>query len=243
MQSVKKRLKADCKSMPNWLTTAESRCNFESLGNFFSSRVVYYPGAGQDGRAFELFGGTHSAHCFLHIDWTNSGEEVLDVLNSNGATSIRGYRVGFCELNSQALQTHRTLRVKSALWAILDRTSGYSEVHGPKRLAFLHVQAEAVQFCSHVWRQLDANPFAVVLQDHGWGGINGQTKFGEGRQLPEVARTSSLAKYLLVAENTVPWGDYEPVSRLTTHQYGQDRQRGGSGHRVQLFTRRQDLIP
>ena len=36
---------------------------------FFGSRVVYYPGAGDDGSAVRLFNSTHSCHCFVYVDY------------------------------------------------------------------------------------------------------------------------------------------------------------------------------
>lgn len=236
MPSVVKVLRNDREPIPEWLLAAGTRCDAESLTNFFSSRVVYYPGAGQDGRAFELFGATHCAHCILHIDWTNTGEDIQNTLTPNGVTGIRGYDSALSELNPPVLRAEISPRINSALWTILARRPGLSDDHGPSKLAFLHVQAEAVRFCSKVWGRLDDDPFAVVLQEHGWGGIDRQeTQFGEARRLADVARTTALAKYLLVAHGTKPWLHYLPISRLTTHEYGQDRQSGGGGHQVRLY--------
>jgi hypothetical protein len=117
----------------------------------------------------------------------------------------------------------------SALWTILERHPDYSEAYGPERLAFLHIQAEAVWVCSTVWGRLDERPFGVVLQDYDgspWPTLGGTGDlFGEGKR-------TVRAEYLLVAENTDPWPDYEQVSDLTEKRYGM------KGCRVQLFLKR-----
>ena len=220
MQSPTRVLRQDPENVPAWLDRQEIDLNRDLINHFFSSRIVYYPGAGQDGRAFRVFGATHSVHCFLHIDLTISAEKTVELLNDE-ATGIRGY-VPKCE-NIPPEILHGFLRiqnrrpsgldVKSALWTILIRHPDFTHDHGPERLAFLHVQAEAVRFCDRVWGRLDKNPFAIVLKDHTWGG--NWTTFGGTGGLYEASRRTAFAKYHLVAEGTDPWPNYESISRHT----------------------------
>jgi hypothetical protein len=60
--------------------------------------------------------------------------------------------------------------------------------------------------------QSDGNPpYAVVVQDHGFGG-NWTTFGGDGSPLWSLARRGALPKWLLVADNTTPWPDYQVAS-------------------------------
>ncbi len=222
MPSVTEILSEDNEQMPECLRHAGTVFDSEMIDNFFSSRVVYYPGAGQHGRTFALFGATHSAHCFLHIDLSYSAEQIRGILNSGGNTSVRGYTPlsEVIPLDPFA----RRFGFETALWTILERRPDYSDDHGPKRLAFLHIQAEAVWFCSKVCGRLDKKSFGVVLQDHGFGGVNGHpAKFGGDKPLRQVVQTTAFAKYLLVGDGTPPWPQYEPISELTEQGYGQHK--------------------
>lgn len=57
-------------------------------------------------------------------------------------------------------------------------------------------------------------PYAVVLQDHGWGG--NWTKFGKGGDLETLASsTVRLPQFLLVAANTDAWNGYSAIDGVT----------------------------
>ena len=72
MPTVDEVLEQDQEDYPDWLQQTKAADN-AALANFFSSRVVYYPGSGTHGRAISSFGASHSAHCFLHIDQLEIG--------------------------------------------------------------------------------------------------------------------------------------------------------------------------
>jgi len=79
-------------------------------------------------------------------------------------------------------------------------------------------------------------PFAVVLQDHGYGG--NWTTFGGGGALEQLAtRTGRLPQYILVAENTEAWSGYLPVDGTVVG--------GGGMHRFdrQVWRRNVTLDP
>lgn len=213
---------------PSWLLTADEF----SAEDFFSSRVVYYPGSGSDGQAFDVFSRTHSAHCVLHIDQNNCPLDMEDALGQDILHRLDGY-----ERRVQTLlpQVHSALRpeifpdqqvrsVESALWILLERQQNFGDEHGPMRIAFLHIQAEAVWACRKVWSTLDPEPFAVILQDHGYS--DNWTKFGgENSPLFEFQRQRSLPKWLLVGERTEPWPTYIEASEPTSPagEYGRTR--------------------
>ena len=61
--------------LPKWLETHRQRDPFDRK-EFFSSRIVYYPGAGTDGHAVKLFNRAHAAHVFVYADYRLNREEI-----------------------------------------------------------------------------------------------------------------------------------------------------------------------
>ncbi len=224
MPSARNVLLGDREQLPTWLLTADE---FRP-DHFFSSRIVYYPGSGTDGHAFELLCGMHSVHCVLHIDYDTSAIDVKRALSPGSPHHIAGYRpcvqslltqadaAAFLALQPELCPHCRESFVRSALWTVLERQQDFDDQHGPKRIAFLHVQADAIWVCCSVWSALDRSPFAVVIQDHGYGG-NWTTFGGENSPLYTFQRKPQQAfpRWLLVAENTDPWPGYYEASDPT----------------------------
>lgn len=211
--------------MPTWLR--ECRClDGNVLTGFLSSRTVFYPGSGLDGHAIELFGSTHSAHCFIHVDYgvdESTSSKVLDVLQQDAPYRCKGYSPSqVVKLTADRLRDLFGLRMthpvpgqnadlQDGFWTILQRDSGLNDEHGPERLAFLHIHAEAVwlywNLCQSAHRA-----FAVVLQDHGFGG--NWTDFGgaDSYLFQCAERNGLLPEWLLVAKNTDCWPNYNAAS-------------------------------
>ncbi len=258
-------LLGDREPFPEWLSTA----NEFRPEDFFSSNVVYYPGSGTDWQAFQLFCGTHSAHCVVHIDYSVSSTDVQSSLKAEHPHHIRGYQpcvqfelassdaVKLLQLDATLCPDGQDLSVESSLWAVLERQQGFGDEHGPKRIAFLHVQAEAVWVCRSLWRAFNPGPFAVIVQDHGWGeqwktdlgethgsdwedsqifeyhdeDRDRQNRFGGANSLLYEFQNEppqQLPKWLLFGENTEPWPTYFEASGFT--------QPSGTGpHRRKLY--------
>ena len=175
---------------PAWLRDARM-LDAGTLTNFLSSRVVYYPGAGTDGQAIQLFGSAHAACCFVHAD----------------------YNIGTDQIERQFL------------WCVLDRMVGFTAEHGPKRIAFMHFTAEAVWTYWNLWARFKrGGPYAMVLQDHKFGG--NWTTFGDPEgPLHQMAVQSGLPNWLLVGDNTNYWPGYELVSDPTAPTDSNPRRR------------------
>lgn len=241
MHSVLEILRSDVEEMPDFLQSFDSYLDEITLSSFFASRVVYYPGSGYDGRAFATFSAAHSAHCFVHVDLSLSATEIRDKLQPGHPDRLRGYRPnhevflppGEASHMMDFHHRHPFPKVepglRSVYWTILERESEFDDGHGPRRLAFLHIQAEAIWFCWNIWGRFDQMPFGVVLQDHGTG-MNWAV-FGGESPLFQVGRGSKLPKYLLVAANTEPWPNYEAISKGSKTGFGE------CGHPVSLFRR------
>jgi hypothetical protein len=233
--------------VPAWLPGLR-QLDASGLQQFLASRTVFYPGAGHDGDAFRLFGGTHSACYFVHADYDVTTNGMQAELQPDNPGHLRGYRPIFCQILNwpeleKLLQVDLDCPVRNrdmngdlpwsdALFSVLEREPELGADHGPTHHGFLHVCADAHWTFWHLWgRRWHPPPFAIVLQDHGFGG-NWAGRFGgQDSCLYWLANeNSALPQWLLVGEDTDPWPDYTAVSACDTPA-------GQHGHRRRLFRR------
>ena len=195
--------------------------------DFFAARVVFYPGSGTDGQPVKYFGAKHVAHSFVFADYGITKNEVLRELEPTGHP-FEGYEsAGYTEVQEQDLTPYGwiphihpsnaprqsiTPGQTYAFIAVLERRPEWGNDHGPKRLAIMFICADGVAAYDALFCQQEARaPFAVVLQDHGFGG--NWTTFGRGGGLEQVASTAGrFPELLLVATNTEAWVNYSMVS-------------------------------
>lgn len=215
-------------NLPAWLQAWQPSKKI-AVTDFFASRVVFYPGSGTDGQPVAFFGSGHLAHCFVYADYGMTREHVTLELGDAGHPFAGYVSIGRQDLLENDLTPHgwvphilpagavqgslATVR-PYAFIEILERRSGFGEGHGPQRLAVLILCADGVAAYDSLFCQPRSTlPFAVVLQDHGWGG--NWTTFGQGGCLDSlVSQTLRLPEYLLVAENTDAWQGYIPVEGM-----------------------------
>ncbi len=221
-------------AVPEWLARHQPGDPF-SREQFFGSRLVYYPGSGSDGHPVKVFGSTHAATVYIYVDYCH-GQSTLERQLADPESGFLGYHtLDRLQLRQQDLvpggwSPSRSVgdgpgritpfaTVAAAPFGfleILERDSGFGDEHGAQRLAILFLGADGIAaydalFCQ---RTSVGPPFAVVLQDHGFGG--NYNRFGEGGLLAAIASQSqSLPSWLLVAENTKPWSGYERVPDVT----------------------------
>jgi len=115
------------------------------------------------------------------------------------------------------------------LWAVLERKAEVGDDHGPDRLAILVVGGDGIATYDALFCQAHSTPpaYAIVLQDHGFGG--NWTHFGGDSLLWQLA-AARPPPWLLVADNTQAWPAYERVSSPDTG--------GMHGNARALFQRR-----
>jgi hypothetical protein len=64
-----------------------------------------------------------------------------------------------------------------------------------------------------------STPFAILLQDHGFGG--NYDKFGRGGLMEKIAAHAKIKPtYLLVGENTEPWLEYSKLENIIADHGG-----------------------
>ncbi len=208
---------------PRWLEEYSEANGFPNEA-FFGSRIVFYPGSGSDGHAVKVFGSTRSAHCFVYADYGMS----LDRLKAEIAHPNHGF-LGYHVLASHIMRLadvfpdglHSTGHPRAdsfakeepfCLFAVFERNEELHDNHGASRFALLFIAADAIAVYRSMFCQgVDAKPpFAILLQDHGFGG--NYDRFGGGGLMEEFAsRYSVFPDFLLIADNTEPWADYARV--------------------------------
>ena len=220
--------------IPPWLERFRPRDRFDRDA-FFSSRIVYYPGSWFDGHAVKLFGSSHSAHCFIYVDYGFSLKRVKEEL-AHPIYSFRGYdKVAFIQLRMEDLTPSGWLphfsrpirpsdmfdRLKPfAFLSVLERDDSLDDSHGPCRLAVFFLRSDGIATYDALFCQRDGTPppFAILLQDHGFGG--NYDRFGKGGFMEDIAiKCNALPQLLFVGEGTSEWMGYHRIDGLT-HERG-----------------------
>ena len=213
--------------VPGWLANYTPDQKFP-LEQFFDSRVVYYPGSGTDGQPLRIWGKSHSAHCFVYVDYGVHQSELHEILsNEHHHRHPRGYRpIHIADLTERDLapngwRPHMNALGRRrqgfanatpfALWTVLERKEQFGDDHGPERLSLLNIGGDGfatfdAMFCQSAGREV----FGLLLQDHGFGG--NWSRFGGESYLYDLASRFVLPQWLLLAENTMPWHGYTCVS-------------------------------
>lgn len=120
-------------------------------------------------------------------------------------------------------------KLAGGVWAIMERDPRLDDSHGPERFAFLHVTAEAFWIYWFIYGRYRIAPFALVLQDHGFGG--NFSKFGGSKSvLLALTRLTGLPPWILREKYTQRWPGYRTLP-------GQTRPNFSSGSRRVLEER------
>jgi hypothetical protein len=174
-------LKNDKEPIPNWLLEIKEGDKF-SRDDFFSSRIVFYPGSYTDGHAVKVFGSTHAAHSFVYVDYWVTQEVLETELVQHaflGYENLFSIQLSANDLapNGWTPTVHFTPRYPFnaankrreaySFLQILERKPEYDEAHGPKRLAILFLFADGIATYDALFCQArnKLEPFALLLHD------------------------------------------------------------------------------
>jgi hypothetical protein len=227
---IKNYLSQSKESMPEWLANYTIGNSFD-IKVFLNHRVVFYPGAGTDGHPVKLFGSSHSAHSFVYADYGLERSEIERNLD-HGQHGFLGYhslsRINLekrditpsgCTFHLREASidyrfAREMMKNPYGFLEILERDKSLTDEYGPSRLAILFLGADGIAtydaiFCQN--NDYSKAPFAILIQDHGWGG--NYTRFDQGGLLEKVAIiTKRLPEYLLIAHNSKPWSGYTMIN-------------------------------
>ncbi|MEI7946519.1 MAG: hypothetical protein WCJ02_07475 [bacterium] len=236
METPLEVLSRDAEPVPGWLANYQAGAPFPRE-TFFLSRILYYPGSETDGHPLCVFGKSHAVHCFVYADNAFSKVDLERQLKDFGDPGHPlGYRllslvdVTEAELTPCGWKRHGKLPTDIdahffmirppegpfAVFAVLERDENRGDDHGPSRLAILHVGGDGYATYDALFCQADSHtPYAVLLQNHGYGGNWNREGFGGDGMLWQLANQTgkTLPKWLFVAnESTLPWPGYSIAS-------------------------------
>ena len=215
--------------MPGWLRDYTKGSGF-NRDDFFGSRLVYYPGYFDDGQPVKLFGGGHAAHVFVYVDYGVTREDLIERLESEqqrfkgyqtydrvelsqADLAPGGWRPTIPDLSSRRVPSTTKKGTPYGFVEILERDPGLDDEHGPERLAILFLGADGFATYDALFCQPDSigRPFAILLQDHGFGG--NYDNFGADGLLYRIAtKAGVLPKFLLTADDgTQVWPGYDRI--------------------------------
>ena len=230
--TTKEYLEQYREDIPEWLKAYQPG-KTRPLADFLKSRIVYYPGSGIDGDPVEVFGASHSAHCFVYADYWLPKDELTKELHTHG---FRGYdildEVSFSErevmdaipwrrhflseeeMRAAANGTAEMRQVNHpspyALLTILERKSIFGDDHGPERLAILFLGADGIATYEAVFANGNAPQFfGFLLQDHGWGG--NYDRFGRGGLLEKIMTRSNVFPHFVLTVHDRLYDGYARV--------------------------------
>jgi hypothetical protein len=211
-------------TIPAWLASIPAGAQSVDVDDFFASRVVFYPGSGNDGHPLRVFASTHEACCFLYVDYIIGRDTLLRTLHGEGrgyGAGPLGYHLHACidvdvdDIVPADFETrlpcaaHGFAGGPFAFLAVLARDDDRDDDHGPARIAMLFVGLDAYDVYEAVYVDKNRAPWAIVLQDHGMGGNH--DRFGRGGRLERLATNAARPEVLVVASNTVAWDGYVAV--------------------------------
>jgi hypothetical protein len=226
-------------SLPEWLASIQPAEEFP-MENFLDSRVVFYPGSGTDGFPVKEFGSSYAAHCFVYADYLMDQAKILSDLD-NDKRGFSGYRLSArikihpskiipedyqtsIRLNELRESNRRGILdrvpLEKPLYAfaeILERMDEHDETGGPKRLCILFIGLDAFAVYEALFYRAGRvrPPYGILIQDHGFGG--NYSRFGGSGFMYQTARAArTFPQWLLVAQNSLQWPEYEIVPEVSS---------------------------
>lgn len=218
---------------PDWLERY-SRFSRTVLADFFRSRLVYYPGARFDLDPLEAFGRSGSAHCFVLVDYLMPESELQEHLDKEGFEGYHVYdSVGISEREMFAVvqpgrfhlsgEELRDAAERSRMFnpippyarlVVFERNEDEPDETGPRRLAVLFLAADGIATYDVMFASRpQSNLFAILLQDHGFGG--NWDYFGRGGLCEEIASRSGVyPPFVLAYGDDYVWQGYERVTEI-----------------------------
>ena len=224
---------------PKWLQLAD-RLDDQSvkrtlLDRFFRSRLVYYPGAGDDGQPLQLFSRSRAALGFVYADQNltrNDVQTLMSPASGSRLSRLPGYElVASVDLKPWDLVPHgwtphltlrevrRSLHAPEtkaeafALFSVFRRSSDSGPDEGADGFALLYICSDPVATYDALFCQPEsvARPFCVVLD---WEKRTRWDSLGKGKYLERVARRSGVRPNLLLVNDTSGvWEGYQEVWR------------------------------
>lgn len=211
---------------PAWLWNHQAGDRFPR-NKFFSSRVVYYPAAGADFHALEIFGGAGAAHCFVMADYWTTVEEAKNLLSNympRGLSLVSIDPIPLEDVFKSRWIRHfdqdliEEEKRQNFLQSINAHGFAFFAVYcdGAQRLAVLYLGFEAVEAYDRLFCQgrSPKPPYGILVQNHGMGGDWNQMADPDS-YVAQLAEKFGCPKWLIGQDGFPNWNGYQPVSDIT----------------------------
>ena len=226
---IKDYLENDKEPIPDWLNNHKAG-NKINIREVLSHRILYYPGAYDDGEPLRDFNKTNHLHTFFYVDYLMNEADLRKKLTDNNAftgyTLLDIQNLTPKELVPDGWTRHFTPTREDiermpndaqqntfGLIAIFEREPTFDDSHGAKRFALIYLKSDGIATYDAVFANYKNPPQVLVLQDHGFG--CGYAPFGNDGPLVKIANiTNCYPNYIFCAENTLIWDGYEKVDGL-----------------------------
>ncbi len=225
---------------PAWLDLARpdggAAARRAILDGFLRSRIVYYPGCGNDGQPVKLFNRAHAAHAYVYVDYGISRETLHRNFTPDGIHPEYGFR-GYQTIACFEFERHELLAgsddgplripgwdILEGPWGVIpfkpyavlyvmERLPGFDENHGAQRFGVLAILADGFAAYVALFCQQGsvAKPFCVTYEEAGLFGGNWNRFGGEGVFPGSCLDAGVWPELLQAAENSLPWPGYERV--------------------------------
>jgi len=217
--------------IPTWLANHKKGERVD-ISEALKSRIVYYPGSGNDGQPVQTFASAHTAHVFFYVDYWLAKEDIQKQVDETG---FRGYHtldiidVTEKELAPKGWRPHVILSPEEARYSrpkdgiepycllfIFERDEGYTDEHGAERFAVFFLCGDGIASYDALFGNKNvAAPFCLILQDHGFGG--NYDSFGKGGLMERIAKKSDVFPELILAAvgcGTYIWDGYNQIPNV-----------------------------
>ena len=239
-------LRQYAEAVPDWLADHVPGKPID-MKAVLNSRTLFYPGSGDDGQPLATFNRAQCVHVFLYVDYWLTKEELEEQLAEagfHGYHQIDQIELGENDLTPKGWRAHinpgeidqewmRRLAGRVAPYCIMkifERNDDADESVGSKRFAVIFLCGDGIASYDAVYGNKNAEaPFALVLQDHGFGG--NYASFGDGGLLEKVAQRAGVFPKLILGAihcGTEMWDGFKRIPGLNAKL-------GGMHHTVRLL--------
>lgn len=208
-------LKQYAEHMPAWLENYKSGYRID-MKDFWSSRMVDYPGAGGDLETIDVCIKTSCVHLFLYVDYDAYNERSVE--KADCKKFFDGYHV----IDTVDIPEHEIFKqgyhpiqkeIFSCIMKIFERDEGLTDEHGPKRFAIVFLCADGIASYESIFcRENIQAPFIAVIEDYGSG--NNYDRFSRGGKLERIAISNNVfPKFIFLGEHnpTEIWAGYKKI--------------------------------
>lgn len=228
---------------PAWLLDMNIRSSIP-WKEFFGSRTVFYPGSGTDPYTVNAFTRSHSAHCFVNVDYHFTKGQINEELER----MFPGYSIvyqkdmrenlfmamfrqpysyiadfnlftdlqdGPFEYHPGLLRDFDTIR-HFVKFIVFERIEYDDNSHAVNRFALLYIGGDAFPVFNALYANKNANLFALLIEDYGYGCL--YARFHRKGLLHAIAqRTNTWPELILTSRCTysdLMWDGFEYVEGI-----------------------------